>query len=150
MTEIDRIARGLTMHRDEMVRKAVEACENDPFVDDVRYQGTTQQGARFEHYVNVTLAALEASGLAVVQGWQGIESAPRDAGVWLLGTDGTKVSPMCWMIKCDDDLYTGWCGATPVDGGILYCDHVQLGFVPTHWMPLPSPPLAAASDGGRG
>ena len=54
------------MMREELVRIAVEACEDDPFIDDLRYQGTTQQGARFEHYINVTLAAIEARGFAFV------------------------------------------------------------------------------------
>jgi hypothetical protein len=88
------------------------------------------------------LFAIKAQGFVVVPGWQDIASAPRDKYVWLLGTDGVKVSPMCWMIECDDDRYTGWCGATSIDGGMLYCDHVPLGFTPTHFMPLPASPLA--------
>ena len=72
--------------------------------------------------------------------WRGIETAPRDELVWVIGTDGTQVAPMCWAVKCDDHEYTGWCGAMYSDGGTLYCDAVPLGFEPTHWQPLPPPP----------
>ena len=86
------------------------------------------------------LAAIEAMG-ATVGVWQDIASAPREEWNWLLGTDGLKVAPMCWMEKCDDERFTGWCGATPRDGGMLYCNHVELGFEPTHWMALPAAPM---------
>ena len=70
--------------------------------------------------------------------WQPIETAPK--GPWIIGTDGDHVRPMAWETKCDDDEYTGWCGACTVDGGMLYTNHVELGFAPTHWQPLPEPP----------
>lgn len=40
------------------VKRIVAAFEDDPFVDDLRMQGTTQQNARFEHYARVALGAL--------------------------------------------------------------------------------------------
>ena len=75
---------------------------------------------------------------ALPDAWQGIETAPRDCAR-VIGTDGTHVAAMTWEVECDDDEYTGWCGACSVDGGMLYYNHVELGFEPTHWMPLPEP-----------
>lgn len=73
--------------------------------------------------------------------WHPIDTAPKD-GRFVIGSDGERVAPMSWQKKCDDDRYTGWCGACPVDGGMLYVNHVELGFDPTHWMPLPKAPNA--------
>jgi hypothetical protein len=88
--------------------------------------------------------AADAALVAILEAteWQDIATAPKDeAYSWLLGTDGSIVKPILWAVECDDDQYTGWCGATYSDGGMLYCDHVELGFNPTHWMPLPPPPF---------
>lgn len=71
--------------------------------------------------------------------WQGIESAPKEP-VWIIGTDDKVCAPMIWQVECDDDEYTGWCGAVSVTGGLLYRDHVPLGFEPTKWQPMPAPP----------
>ena len=78
-----------------------------------------------------------------------IETAPKNR-MWVIGSDGRAVAPMAWEVECDDDEYTGWCGATAVDGGILYMDHVPLGFEPTHWQPLPAPPEALPPLPGDG
>ncbi len=85
------------------------------------------------------LSALEGMGL-VVGVWRDIASAPKERWQWVIGSDGTRVAPMCWMERCDDDEFTGWCGASATDGGTLYCNHVPLGFDPTHWLPLPAAP----------
>ena len=64
-------------------------------------------------------------------GWQPIETAPRDA-VRLLGyaNDG-------W---CCPFIYINICEIACVRGEwVGYCDEHK--FTPTHWMPLPAPPV---------
>lgn len=75
------------------------------------------------------------------QPWRGMESANTSVNSpWVIGTDGQNSAPMKWAVECDDERYTGWCGAFECSGGSLYYDHIPLGFQPTAWMPLPTPP----------
>lgn len=90
----------------------------------------------------------ELAALRSAQQWRGVESAPRDAE-WIIGTDGKECAPMIWRFDCDDEGYTGWCGADSVSGGVLYVNHVPVGFEPTHWMPLPAAPLPATGADER-
>ena len=56
--------------------------------------------------------------------WQPIETAPEDAWVYTWGpSEGHGISRHCW-------------GLDPPFGGA------------THWMPLPTPPLASGGDVG--
>lgn len=72
-------------------------------------------------------AALEAMGCAVVQGWQPIESAPRDGTVIDLWANGLRYADAYWDGGCFSVLdSTGY--GVEVDE-------------PTHWMPLPASPM---------
>lgn len=78
-------------------------------------------------------AALTVDGVAL-QGWQPIESAPREETILVAGGDAiypvtaswSGLSDECWCIDGQEDV------------------HQEIGW-PTHWMPLPQSP--AASDG---
>lgn len=84
-----------------------------------------------------------ASSAGEVEGWRPIETAPRD-GTWLL----------LWL------PYAGGYGQCHIAPGRWAKDHYRKTFSwfingngmrrPTHWRPLPAPPVAAlASDAGR-
>ena len=77
------------------------------------------------------LAALEAEQN---NGWLPIASAPKDADVILLYLDGSGVQPGYW-----DEDRGRWlaCETHGLTGGGWHAD-------PTHWMPLPDPPVAKA------
>lgn len=62
--------------------------------------------------------------------WQPIETARKEEGLWLLGcVAGSKIPvPICY---CEDALK--W---YPLNA-------VFRDWEPTHWMPLPDPPVAA-------
>jgi hypothetical protein len=68
------------------------------------------------------IAALEAE-LAVVQGWQGIESAPRGARLLLFGS----------TLHDSAVIFSGY----KARNGTLYSDG-GAWCAPTHWMPLPT------------
>lgn len=64
--------------------------------------------------------------------WQPIETAPKDGdpfnyGDPILGWDGKEIAIIEW-------LSTEWSLCHDYEG--------LVGFHPTHWMPLPAPPLA--------
>jgi hypothetical protein len=78
------------------------------------------------------LAAQEALGLVLVQGWQPIESAPRDGGHIDVWANGLRYADAYW------------------DGeGFAVLDSTGYGVEvehPTHWMPLPASPIAGAPE----
>lgn len=91
------------------------------------------------------LTALEAKGYVIEQGWQPIETAPRD---------GTRVL----LAVKPADTVDNWYGRTPpdVDGFGLF-KHLDNGwstpgsggwadFFFSGWRPLPEPPLAARGE----
>jgi len=86
------------------------------------------------------LAALAHS--AVPEGWQDIASAPKDGRLILVATEGQKVGSPAW---------TGMYCAYWNNAEHLWLFH-RSGYVPnpTHWMPLPKPPVAAAEKEVRG
>lgn len=113
-TDIDRIARGKLMNKDELIEVMAEGVMAAMPTD----RGTTFEQAA-QQYAQAALSAIEAAGGVVVQGWQPIESAPHachvlasrfseDHGEWIMAV---VASPP----------------AKPF----------------THWMPLPAAPLAA-------
>jgi len=75
---------------------------------------------------------LQASGMAVVPGWQSIESAPKDGRRILLcgpDNDGSTYMDACRWPK-------NWSGKWPV----AYMAYAA--GEPTHWRPLPEPPAS--------
>jgi hypothetical protein len=63
------------------------------------------------------------------QGWQPIETAPKDGTLVLLAYD-TGPGVLQWGMSLARIRGDHW--ATDINS--------QLHFVPTHWMPLPEPP----------
>jgi hypothetical protein len=78
---------------------------------------------------------LAAQAVEKVAGWQPIESAPKDGTEILVGWVGAKtIRPARWV---------------SMNGWIIYMSTTKPLNPPTHWMPLPSPPVRASSqDGG--
>jgi hypothetical protein len=69
--------------------------------------------------------------------WQPIETAPKD-GTFILGYYADR--PWLWDIVQWDAGYLGgawWGGGHENDGPL---------FPPTHWMPLPDPPVATKME----
>src|SRR5690242_10441381 len=71
---------------------------------------------------------------AAPAGWRSIESAPRDES-WILLVERTKGGAY-WALGvwASSLIRTGWFHSTGK----------PISFNPTHWMPLPPPPSAAA------
>ena len=122
---------------EETMQEAAEAV-----CDAVRENGVS----RLHHdAVRAVLTALEAKGLVIEQGWQPIETAPKD---------GTRVL----LAVKPADTVDNWYGRTPpdVDGFGLF-KHLDNGwstpgsggwadFFFSGWRPLPEPPLAARGE----
>jgi hypothetical protein len=69
------------------------------------------------------------------EGWQPIETAPKDGYILAVGCNGTqRVIPVHWV----SDFFEG---DTAVESG-WYLEGMKLAR-PTHWMPLPAPPASA-------
>ena len=70
------------------------------------------------------------------QGWQPIESAPKD------GTDIILWLPWIGRVRTGRwTMHKRW----SADFGVAY--RLPLLGEPTHWMPLPAPPVAQAAQG---
>ena len=79
-----------------------------------------------------TLAAIEAQGWMVVQGWQPIESAPKDGTAIIVTRPTIFESEDGWhVVRWDDGWWQVHCGKF---------DNPLRGDDPTHWMPLPASP----------
>lgn len=98
-----------------------------------------------------THSAEIAGALRDAEGWQPIETAPRDGSrilamirwSWSDGTDGEAQDVIYW--------YAGgkfWVCGTPMN----YVQGLDEGVEPTHWRPLPAPPTqdSAMQQGGGG
>lgn len=89
------------------------------------------------------------------QGWQPIESAPKD-GTRVLLTDGASVEAGCFApsIHGDDfpwafvDDYSGV--DTTCDGAVGVLANAWKAQSVTHWQPLPPPPAIAQATGNQG
>jgi hypothetical protein len=118
------------------------------------------------------LAAQRAMGLVLSQGWQPIETAPRDGVIFLAVNHDREIYPakytkrgtLCfrmngryeprkfelrqidgedWMKEDKEYAQKGECWRSDwVSWARLY------EIAPTHWMPLPPPPIAAAQGEG--
>ena len=92
-----------------------------------------------------------AGALRDAEGWQPIETAPRDGSrilamirwSWSDGTDGEAQDVIYW---CAGGKF--WVCGTPMN----YVQGLDEGVEPTHWRPLPAPPTqdSAMQQGGGG
>jgi hypothetical protein len=128
---VEIVARALALHEDEQID-----CD-EPMIGSGR-----PSWVLYEDTAQAALSALKSAGV-VTQGWQDIASAPtdwsEDVDLWVLSPYGDARVTNCrasltngkpnWHTRCDE---RGW---TPVEG------------TPTHWRPLPTPPLQAARGG---
>ena len=84
--------------------------------------------------------------LADGEGWRPIETAPKDGESILVACGGKypSVDQAEWSTEWDDD------GMWHATGGKRKSGN-SLGYVPTHWSPLPSPPSirTGGNDGPR-
>lgn len=69
------------------------------------------------------------------EAWQPIETAPRDGTRFLATEDGRDHYALAWN---SDGYWESYCG-----------QHVTQTPEPTHWQPLPKPPLAMTKGGGQ-
>lgn len=92
--------------------------------------------------VHEIVAALNATRALSVQkagpvgdGWQPIETAPKDGSAIILGYAGSHSCEGFWMGDASRNHWgeTGWFDS---DSDVL-CEHAHK---PTHWMPLPASP----------
>jgi hypothetical protein len=81
------------------------------------------------------LAALEDAGMVVVQGWQDIASAPRDNNTFIGFDERDGVYP-CRGLQIGSEVYFENLAWVDRDGDYQTA-------CPTHWMPLPTPPIQA-------
>ena len=98
-----------------------------------------------------THSAEIAGALRDAEGWQPIETAPRDGSrilamirwSWSDGTDGEAQDVIYW---CAGGKF--WVCGTPMN----YVQGLDEGVEPTHWRPLPAPPTqdSAMQQGGGG
>jgi hypothetical protein len=116
----------------EAVRQAIR--DGSPFDDDTHDYRPEAQIA-----VAGLDAWLEAKGMMVVQGWQGIESAPKGVVVWAYGTiegDYGYTEDRKDMVKALKEPTGKWRFAQPMGR------HDPISWTPDAWMPLPASPLA--------
>ena len=118
------------MREDEAVKITTEAYD-----DSWRKAGVTMWTSLNPTHAAAAYRAVKAEGV-INQGWQPIESAPKDGTrilVWL--------KPLSQHEKINTDAQHSWVDKahwTKFNGGGWV--HYQLG-TPTHWMPLPNPPI---------
>lgn len=85
--------------------------------------------------LDALIAALPLDG-SEAQGWQPIETAPKD-GTWILAVRSEGRPSHQTIVRWDHvDWPDNWS-----DGEYTFC--------PTHWMPLPAPPTPRASEPSR-
>ena len=80
-------------------------------------------------------------------GWMPIETAPKD-GSYLLVSNGHGV----WVARFKSVYQSGWKPPSPWQSMMLNHAHIpsaKRNGSPTHWMPLPTPPIAALAEGAQ-
>lgn len=106
--------------------------------------GTGLTKGKMVEFAEVALAACEshiqAEGMAVVPGWQPIDSAPKDQTTILLGHP-SHAPEAAWWEHCS--WFEGWCC------GGFRSDMYGPGFEPTLWMPMIPPPASPYGKAGK-
>lgn len=102
--------------------------------------GTHSAECRYEQFATSPVAAAEARGPHPQQNWQPIATAPKDRERHLLFVPDEETSSYSRQIG-------SWCDDTQEDPFWLYEGERQelysRAHQPTHWMPLPDPPVEA-------
>lgn len=101
-------------------------------------QSDPETAAIYQTHAGCVLAALSAAGLVVEQGWQPIETAPRD-GTWIWCWHEEKRWKRVGM-RCKASGPRWYYSGTGFNAE--YADDA-----PTHWRPLPAAPQEASDDG---
>lgn len=97
------------------------------FCQEAKDQGLNHQGvADVGIILEARLAAMQAP---IVTDWQPIETAPKD-GSRIFATNGDELVVM---------VYT-------IDFSWVHESYSPIVFTPTHWQPLPKPPIAAPEN----
>lgn len=84
------------------------------------------------HWIYGGVSAWSAPEDARPEGWQPIETAPKD-GTTIIVLDGSCVEPAMW--DCEEEVDGGQCWRAS--------DPAWERIQPTHWTPLPPPPTDA-------
>jgi len=102
--------------------------------------------------ITAYLTALEAKGYVIEQGWQQIETAPKD-GTKILGWNaeyGQRETRMKFYQPGSPGYAAHRDSGGPIESGWQWDEPMNgwaLSWKPTHWRPLPEPPLSAHEDG---
>jgi hypothetical protein len=113
------------MTRDEAIALA---CRHRTPLADTYYECADGGPAIAAWVVN---AVLEASQAAAQQGWQPIETAPRNSKDVLVFTE-TGLVRLAFFDTARGGIWSSWPGRNE--------------YKPTHWQPLPSPPTKEPRD----
>lgn len=87
--------------------------------------------------------------------WQPIETAPRDGSAVLVMRDIWPGSPTGRARDCNEhNTYVAVWWGDEAEGGawVCYMDMIEdpdCPIEPTHWMPLPAPPIQQESEFGK-
>lgn len=95
---------------------------------------------------HAAIKGIEATGVERLtgEGWQPIETAPKDGTVFLAFTTEGVIGQAYAATEGHDGSFIHWEG--PYSDGLSCTLEHSIG-APTHWMPLPEPP--ALQDGGK-
>lgn len=123
--------------------------EDEPWLEARIDYGTEADARLFAAAVNFLRAhsAEIAGALRDADGWQPIESAPRD-GSYILVCN----SHGSWIAKYQHFYPSGYRPSSPWASMMLNHDHIEKpGRLdhPTHWRPLPAPPTDDAARAGE-
>jgi len=136
--DIEAIARGRSpMDNEKLIEAIAQSVWGDPFYRPLRYREGIEAALRAH------AEWMRENGMVImVQGWQPIETAPRDDDegpfIMVFGPDGIdKARWIGWL--CDPY----W--QRPVTAE--YDNEDARVTSPTHWMHLPEPPMIAAAQG---
>ena len=127
-----------TMDMDEIVEIVAGALAQRLFGTDLERPDRphSKQSAEetCKRIAEVSLSALSARGLAVVKGWQPIETAPKGNGAFLVWLEDEGFATLGRWRKWSAD------GKSGEDVYLSSMDAYADEHTPTHWMPLPAAP----------
>lgn len=130
------------------------SAQANELLDHIYEYGTNSEGV-ISRINSLCDAAVEQLRTELVAGrerearmqWQPIETAPKD-GSYLLVSNGHGV----WVARFKSVYQSGWKPPSPWQSMMLNHAHIpsaKRNGSPTHWMPLPTPPIAALAEGAQ-